>query len=79
MEGYHDYVGLKGISTKGKSGFFLSNDLSFIPRDDITKSQNETTCEFEALWLEVINKAGKNILIGVVYNHPHKDSTPFLD
>ena len=44
------------MSMKGRCGFFLSNDLSFISRDDIKKYLNETACEFEALQLEVITK-----------------------
>ena len=64
---------------KGGCEFFIGDNLSFLPRDDITKSLNETNCEFEVLWLEILNRAGKNILIGVVYNHPRKDSAPFSD
>ena len=79
MKGFHDYVGLKGSSMKGGCGFSIGDNLSFLPRDDITKSLNETNCEFEAIWLEILNKAGKNILIGAVYNHPRKDSAPFSD
>ena len=79
MKDYHDYVGLKGSSMKGGCGFFIGANLSFLPRDEITKSLNETNCEFAPLWLEILNKAGKNTLIGVVYNHPRKDSAPFSD
>ena len=45
----------------------------------VTKSLNETNCELEALWLEILNKAGKNILLGVVYHHPRKDSAHFSE
>ena len=64
---------------KGVRGFFLLNSLSLRARDDISKSQNETDCEFEALWLEIVNNSGKNLLIGAVYNHPSKNFTLFLD
>ena len=79
LKSIHNIISNKNIFLLESSNKLIGDTLSFLPRDDITKSLSETNCEFEALWLEILNKAGKNILIGVVYNHPRKDSIPFSD
>ena len=72
-------MGLKCTSIKEECGFFLRNSLSLRAMDYISKSINESDCEFEALWLEIVNNTGKTLLIGVVYKHPSKNFTPCLD
>ena len=61
---------------KGGCGVYIKDSLCYIPRPDIDTKQNDgLKYEFEAKWIEVINKKGDNIVIGVNYRHPRKNDT----
>ena len=63
---------------KGGYGFYIKDSLCYIPRPDLdTKQIDGLKYEFEAKWIEVINKKGVNIIIGVNYRHPRKNDTVY--
>ena len=79
LDGYHRYEGITGSSLKGGCGFYIRDMLCYIPRPDLdTKQKDGLKYEFEAKWIEVINKKGVNIIIGVNYRHPRKNDTFYI-
>ena len=38
---------------------------------------NDEFNEFQAKWIEIINRKGKNTILGVIYGHPRKSDTQF--
>ena len=79
LDGYHRYEGITGSSLKGGCGFYIKDSLCYIPRPDLdTKQTDGLKCESEAKWIEVINKKGVNIIIGVNYRHPRKNDTVYI-
>ena len=54
--GYHQYEGMTRETLKSGCGFFIANDLSYFIRRDISKSFYSVSSEFQALWIEIINK-----------------------
>ena len=72
LNGYQNYVGTSGKGMKGGCGFFVSNELSFIPREDLNIWHSNNNSEFEANWIEIQSQNNKNFLIAVLYRHPRK-------
>ena len=61
-------------------GLYSKNNITYHRWEDLSESFSITGCEFEAVWVEIINKKGPNILIAVIYRHPGKsDIKSFLD
>lgn len=54
---------------------FIRNDITFHIRDDLSSS----TDEGEILWVEIVNKSNRNILIGIINRHPGSTLDIFLD
>ena len=79
ITGFHNYVGQMGTSLKGGCGFFVADNLTFSIRSDFNKTYQDPSCEFEAFWIEVENKTKANSIFGVVYNHPRRNISAFLD
>ena len=79
MEGYSPYIGLTGQSLKGGCGVYINSDLSYNPRKDLNFKIKTDECEFEALWVEIIFEKQPNRLIGVVYRHPKKRDSQFME
>ncbi len=79
IPGFHKFVGLQGNSKNGGCGFFIKESLNFHDRNDLSKSFKSEKCEFEAEWVEIVNAKGANVVSGVIYNHPRRDPTQFLD
>ena len=77
--GYHQYEGMTGETLKSGSGCFIANDWSYFVRRDISKLFYSVSSEFQALWIEIINKKGPNFVIGSVYRHPRKNNKEFFD
>ena len=63
--GYHQYEGMTGKTLKSGCGFFIANDLSYFVRRDISKSFYSVSSEFQALWIEIINKKGPTLLLAL--------------
>ena len=80
LDGYHKYEGITGSSMKGGCGFYVKDTMCYIPRPDLdTKQKDGLKYEFEAKWIEIINKKGPNIIIGVNYRHPMKNDTKYIE
>ena len=45
----------------------------------MNKSCKSEKYEFETEWVEIINTKGANVLSAVIYNHPRRDPSQFLD
>ena len=43
-----------------------------------TRQKDGHKYEFEAKWIEVINKKGNNIIVGVNYRHPMKNDDKYV-
>ena len=65
--GYHQYEGMTGKALKIGCDFFIANDLSYFVRRNISKSFYSVSSEFQALWIEIINKKGPNFVIYTKY------------
>ena len=74
LKGYHVYKGTQGKTIKGGCGLYIRQDLKFIDRNDLNISFFDENNEFQCKWIEIINKNSVNILIGVYYRHPKKNS-----
>ena len=70
LPGYQKYYGTPGLSRKGGCGFFVGENICFIPRPDLDISYSDNKSEFEASWIEITNHSNKNFLIAVIYRHP---------
>ena len=79
LNGYHPFEHLPGTSQNSGCGLYIKNNITYYCREDLFKSFSITSCEFEALWVEIISKKGPNILIAIIYRHPDKsDIKSFL-
>ena len=77
---YQNYYGIPGLSRKGGFGFFVCENICFIPRVDLDISYSDNGSEFEASWIEFTNQSNKNFLIAVIYCHPKmKNDNVFLN
>ena len=54
-------------SNKGGSLLYISTDLSYKTRNDLKMYKSK---ELESIFIEIINKKGKNIIIGWIYKYP---------
>ena len=79
IEGYLDYLGVEGSSLKGGCGFYVKDTYTPIPRKDLEFKVSEQGCEVENCWIELVNEAGPNVLVGVFYRHPSKKNEIFLE
>ena len=75
--GYHQYEGLTGNSMKSGCGFYIAQNVSYEPRKDLDSQYNDEFNKFQAKWIEIINRKGKNTIVGVIYRHPRKSDTQF--
>ena len=79
IEGYLDYLGVEGSSLKGGCGFYIKDIYTPIPRKDLEFKVTDQGCEVENCWIELVNEAGPNVLVGVFYRHPSKKNEIFLE
>ena len=54
-------------SNKGGSLLYISTDLSYKTRNDLKMYKSN---ELESVFIEIINKKGKNTIVGCIYKHP---------
>ena len=61
-------------STHGGTGFFISNKLSYIKRDELS-----IFCagQLESTFIEIKQDKGKNIMCGCIYRHPNMSLNDF--
>jgi hypothetical protein len=55
--------------------FYIKDDLFYNIHSDFTISKKE----FEALWIEIVNFKGANVICGVIYRHSHGDLDCFME
>ena len=67
LPGYLDYYGVEGSSLKGGCGFYIKDSFTPIPRKDLEFKLGDTGAEAENCWIELVNNAGPNVLVGVFY------------
>ena len=79
IEGYLEYHGVEGSSLKGGCGFYIKDTYTPIPRKDLEIKITERDCETENCWIELVNEAGPNVLVGVFYRHPSRKNEIFLE
>ena len=72
MEGYQMHT-QPSQSNAGGVAVYIDEKLDHIKRDDLSKYDEN----FEAVWVEIKNKKGRNFLCGCVYRHPNTDVTSF--
>ena len=51
--------------------------MPYEPRTDLDSQYNDGFSGFQAKWIEVINRKGKNRIVGPIYRHPRKSDTQF--
>ena len=54
-------------SNKGGSLLYTTTDLSYKTRNDLKMYKLK---ELESIFIEIINKKGKNTIVGCIYKHP---------
>ena len=54
--------------------FFVKEGLKFIERNDLNRKIANEGNEFQSCWIEIINDNNPNVIAGVFYNHPRKNS-----
>ena len=80
LQGYQNYIGTSGRSIKEGCGFFVSEELSFNPREGFNISHLDNSSEFEANWIKIKTQNNKNFLIAVIYRHLRKrNDVEFLE
>ena len=61
----YTFLSQPSITNAGGVGLFVKEDLSYVPRNDLSISKTE----FEALWIDIESK-GQNIICVFLYRHP---------
>ena len=74
LEGYQNFCGVKGKTLKSGCGFFIKNEIKYKIRNDLNISFADDENEFQFFWIEIINDKNPNIILGVCYRHPKKNS-----
>ena len=67
LNGYHVPVGTPSEAIKGGVLLYISNELNFKPRPDLTIYQAKGA---ESIFVEIVNKNKSNNIVGVVYRYP---------
>ena len=62
---------------KSGCGFYIAENVPYEPRNDLDSQYHDEFSEFQAKWIEIINRKGKNTVVGVIYRHPTKSDTQF--
>ena len=68
--GYDEFIFEPTGSTHGGAGFYIKNGYDYIPRKDLNLN---STSHFEAMFVELILKDRKNLIVGCIYRHPSSD------
>ena len=68
-----DFNFQSSLSNAGGVGFYISRNISYFVREDLSRRENE----YESLWIEVKSDLHHNLICGVVYRHPNSDIDVF--
>ena len=74
LEGYQNYHGDRGSSIKSGCGFYVEEGIKFKARKYLDIAYHDTDNEFQSTWIEILNGNKPNIITGVYYRHPKKNS-----
>ena len=72
IEGYQMHTQPSQLNA-GRVAIYTDEKLDHFKRDDLSKYDEN----FEAVWVEIKNKKGRNFLCACVYRHPNTDVTSF--
>ena len=70
IPGYDEFVFEPTETTHGGAGFYIRNDYDSLVRKDLRLN---LASQFEAIFVEIILKDRKNLVVGCVYRHPSSD------
>jgi exonuclease III len=76
IEGYNFESEYRKTKNGGGIGLYISSELNYIKREDLTVFIEGT---LESCFVEIINKQGKNVIVGEVYRVPGTDELVFLE
>ena len=76
IPGYNPPCITKTEAEKGGTMIYVANGINFKPRKDL---EIYVSKELESTFIEIINPKESNDIIGVIYRHPHMDTTLFTD
>ena len=68
--GYDEFKFEPTGSSHGGAGFYIKTGYDYIPREDLNLN---STSHFEAMFVELILKDRKNIIVSCLYRHPSSD------
>ena len=68
--GYDEFIFEPTGTTHGGTGFYIKNGYDYIVRKDLNLN---TPSHFEAMFVEVVLKDRKNLIVGCIYRHPSSD------
>ena len=74
IPGYQPYYGTKENSLKSGCAFFVKEGLKFIERNDLNRKIANEGNEFQSSWIKIINDNNPNVIVGVFYRYPRKNS-----
>ena len=74
LKGYN-HVDCPTESNKGGTRIYISDNITFNERDDLTMYKEK---ELESCFIEALNNKGKNIIVGCIYRHPKMNLTEFI-
>ena len=57
--GYHQYEGLTGNNMNSGCGFYIAENVPYKPRTGLDSQYHDEFSEFQAKWVEIINRKGK--------------------
>ena len=74
LDGYCVYT-QSSNSNAGGVALYFDNKLDHLERNDLGRLDDD----FEAIWIEIKNKKGKNFLCVCLYRHPNTDTAKFME
>ena len=67
LVGYDEFIFEPTETTHGGTGFYIKNGHDYIRRNDLNLN---SPSNYEAIFIEIILKDRKNLIIGCIYRHP---------
>ena len=75
LPGYREYMGTCGTTVKGGCGVYIKTTVNSEERSDLKISFYDCQNEFQFFWVEIPMQKLANILLGICYRHPKKESS----
>ena len=73
IDGYGQPFTLGSKTARGGVAIYVKDEYNVIERNDLNIVDNS----LEAVWVEIKNEKGKNIVCGCIYRHPNSDIDDF--